>query len=466
MLSESISLWMFGVAMVVLMLGYPVAFSLAGTALGFAVLGHFTGDFNLQLLGAFPQRIYGTMANDTLIAVPLFVFMGVMLERAKIAEDLLETMGLWFGRLPGGIGISVCIVGALLATSTGIAGADVVAMGLISLPTMLKYGYNVPLASGLITASGTLGQIIPPSIILIMLGDVINSASQQAQLEMGSFSIMTVSVGDLFLGAFIPGWCLALLYMLFIAVIAIVRPSMVPPMPVEDRAALNRKELLVRTIKVLLPPFLLIPAVLGTILLGIATPTEGASFGCIGSILLAAMKRELNLTVLRGVMQTTTRITCMVFMILIGTSLFSLVFRGYGGDELVGRFLQNLHGGKEASFILVMAVMFVMGFFLDFFEIIFIVVPIVGPSLIMMGFDPLWLGVAMGINLQTSFLTPPFGFSLFYFRGVAPASVTSTQIYKGVIPFIFIQFSMLVLLWFFPQIVTWLPQHISGSTVP
>ncbi len=454
---------MFLVTVAVLMMGYPVAFSLSGAAIAFALIGAWTGHFDLVFLSAFPQRIYGIMGNETLIAIPLFIFMGVMLERSRISEELLTTMGLLFGSLKGGLGISICVVGALLAASTGIVGATVVTMGLISLPALLRYRYDPSLATGIITASGTLGQIIPPSIILVILGDVMSSAHQQAQLALGNYSPGSVSVGDLFVGAIFPGLVLVSLYILYIGVLAFLKPHMAPAIPEAERALVSPRELLLRTFKVLVPPILLIVGVLGSILGGVATPTEAASVGCMGALVLAGIKKQLRLPVLKEVMQSTTQINCMVFVILLGASMFSLVFRGYEGDELVQDFLTQLPGGLLTAFLLVMAVMFLMGFFLDFFEITFVVVPIVGPILLQMGLDPVWLGVMIAINLQTSFLTPPFGFALFYLRGVAPPSVTTMQIYKGAFPFILIQLLTLLVLWFWPQLVTWLPEVVYGA---
>lgn len=454
---------MFLVTVAVLMMGYPVAFSLSGAAIAFALIGAWTGHFDLVFLSAFPQRIYGIMGNETLIAIPLFIFMGVMLERSRISEELLTTMGLLFGNLKGGLGISICVVGALLAASTGIVGATVVTMGLISLPALLRYRYDPSLATGIITASGTLGQIIPPSIILVILGDVMSSAHQQAQLALGNYSPGSVSVGDLFVGAIFPGLVLVSLYILYIGVLAFLKPHMAPAIPEAERALVSPRELLLRTFKVLVPPILLIVGVLGSILGGVATPTEAASVGCMGALVLAALKKQLRLPVLKEVMQSTTQINCMVFVILLGASMFSLVFRGYEGDELVQDFLTQLPGGMLTAFLLVMAVMFLMGFFLDFFEITFVVVPIVGPILLQMGLDPVWLGVMIAINLQTSFLTPPFGFALFYLRGVAPPSVTTMQIYRGAFPFILIQLLTLLVLWFWPELVTWLPGVVYGA---
>lgn len=446
----------------VLLLGYPVAFSLAGTALIFAYLGELVSLFDGAFLEALPNRLFGIMTNGTLIAVPLFVFMGVMLERSKVSENLLDTMTSLFGSLRGGLGISVTLVGMLLAASTGIVGATVVTMGLLSLPTMLKRGYSPAIATGTICASGTLGQIIPPSIILILLGDVLSSAYQQAQLDMGIWSPETVSVGDLFAGALIPGLILVALYILYLISIAIVKPETTPAMPAEELHG-EGDSFWLRVVKVLLPPLLLILAVLGSILAGLATPTEAASVGAVGAILLAIHQRQFNLDMLREVMRSTTRITSMVFIIFVGASLFSLVFRGYGGDEIVREVLTDLPGGVFGAMMVVMGVMFLLGFILDFIEITFVVVPIVAPILLSMGLDPVWLGVMIAINLQTSFLTPPFGFALFYLRGVAPSEVTTGQIYRGVIPFIFIQLIALGALALWPALATWLPGVVYGE---
>ncbi len=454
---------MFGVAVFILLMGYPVAFSLSGTAILFALFGVQMDVFDLSFFGAYPERIFGIMRNQTLIAIPLFIFMGVMLERSKISEELLETMGMLFGKIRGGLGISVCIVGALLAASTGIVGATVVTMGLISLPSMLRFNYSNSLASGIVTASGTLGQIIPPSIILIILGDVISSAHQQAQLEMGNFSPTSVSVGDLFVGALLPGLVLVGLYIFYIAIIAFLKPDAAPALPDEVLKSVTGYKLWIKVGKVLIPPLLLIMGVLGSILAGLATPTEAASVGCVGGIVLTAFKGQLNLKILREVMITTTHVNCMVFVILLGASMFSLVFRGFEGDVVVHNMLTSLPGGVASAFLVVMLIMFIMGFFLDFFEITFVVVPIVGPILLMMGLDPIWLGVMIAINLQTSFLTPPFGFALFYLRGVAPDSVSTMDIYKGVVPFIFLQLLMLIILWFWPSLATWLPGVVYGT---
>jgi tripartite ATP-independent transporter DctM subunit len=445
----------------VLMLGYPVAFTLAGVSLAFALAGGLFGVFDPAFLEALPNRLYGIMTNETLIAVPLFVFMGVMLERSRVAESLLDTMASLFGPLRGGLGISVTLVGMLLAASTGIVGATVVTMGLLSLPTMLKRNYDPGLAAGTICASGTLGQIIPPSIVLVLLGDVLSSAYQQAQLDMGVWNPDTVSVGDLFVGALIPGLVLVGLYLLYLVGVAMFRPQAAPAIPLSERNR-DKRSLLRRVVTVLVPPLVLIVAVLGSILAGVATPTEAASVGAVGAMILAAFRRELNGVTLREVMRQTTIVTSMVFMIFIGAAVFSLVFRGFGGDEVVEEILTNLPGGTVTAVLVVMLVMFLLGFILDFIEITFVVVPIVGPILLAMGLDPVWLGVMIALNLQTSFLTPPFGFALFYLRGVSPPEVTTAMIYRGVVPFIVIQVIMLGLLALWPQMATWLPDTIYG----
>jgi tripartite ATP-independent transporter DctM subunit len=460
-MGEWMSLIMFLVVCIVLMAGYPVAFSLAGTAIMFALFGVATDLFSLSDFGFLPGRLFGIMTNETLVAVPLFVFMGVMLERSRVAENLLDTMAMLFGPLRGGLGISVMVVGMLLAASTGIVGATVVTMGLLSLPTMLKRGYDPSIAAGSICASGTLGQIIPPSIILVLLGDVLSSAYQQAQLAMGNFSPDTISVGDLFAGALIPGIILVVAYIIWLTLVALFKPGAMPPIPADERHT-GAGRLIRQTLVVLLPPMLLIIAVLGSILAGFATPTEAASIGAIGSIVLAMIQRQFSFEILRTVVQRTTQICSMVFVIFIGASIFSLVFRGFGGDDLVHELLTGIPGGVLGAMIAVMLLMFLLGFVLDFIEITFVIVPIIGPVLLSMGLDPVWLGVMIAINLQTSFLTPPFGFSLFYLRGVAPAAVTTGQIYRGVIPFIFIQLLALIALSFWPSLATWLPETIYG----
>ena len=520
-LPEILSLLMFGFACAGLMAGYNVAFTLSGVSLIFAAIGVMTGTFDASFLSALPGRIYPLITREILMAVPLFVFMGVMLEKSRIAEDLLEAMGDLFGSLRGGLGISVVMVGALLAASTGIVGATVVTMGLLSLPTMLKRNYSPSLAAGAIAASGTLGQIIPPSIVLVILGDQISNAYQEAQRSHGLIGGGVVSVGDLFAGALIPGLILVMLYALYIAVTAFFKPEAAPAEPWPENV--NPWVFIKRTLKAMLPPIFLIFAVLGSILSGYATPTRGAALGALGAVLLAAYRiapqgfakkgavfaaTSLILLILvdltgidmrfnqdawqfseraalgfalgfagiamlgtalaigplmrdetmADVSRTTMHITCMVFVILIGATVFSLVFRGFGGDEMVEHFLSLAPGGVWGALALVMLVMFVLGFFLDFIEITFVVVPLVAPPLLAMGLDPVWLAILMALNLQTSFLTPPFGFALFYLRGVAPPEVTTQALYRGVIPFIGIQFFVIALVVFFPALATWLPE--------
>jgi tripartite ATP-independent transporter DctM subunit len=454
LIGEILSVAMFVATIFAVLIGYPVAFTLAGIALIFAVIGLGLGIFDPAILSALVSRYFGTMINETLVAVPLFVFMGVMLERSKIAEALLTTMGELFGTLRGGLGYAVILVGALLAASTGIVGATVVTMGLLSLPAMLRAGYDPKLATGTICAAGTLGQIIPPSTVLIFVGDILQGANQQAQLAMGNMSPDPLSVGQLFAGAMLPGLGLVVLYLTWMFIKSVADPASCPPLQMTDaeRAGLGR-----RVVRALLPPLILILAVLGSILTGIATPTESASVGAFGALILAAFKRELNLEILRAVMRSTMMISSMVFVILLGASVFSLVFRGLGGENLVYDALAGMPGGTTGAVLVVMAVIFILGFFLDTFEIIFIVVPIAAPVLIKLGVDPLWLGVMIGVNLQTSFLTPPFGFALFYLRGVADAIVKTADIYRGVIPFVVLQVIGLALLWTFPQAATWLP---------
>lgn len=441
---------------ITLMAGFPVAFTLAGVALLFAGIGMMTGTFDPVFLEAFPNRIFGIMTNETLIAVPVFVFMGVMLERSKLADQLLQSLAQLMRGTPGGLGIAVVIVGAMMAASTGIVGATVVTMGLISLPTMLRKGYSPAISAGTICAAGTLGQIIPPSIVLVMLADVLSNAYQQAQLRMGNYSPETVSVGELFAGALVPGLILVAAYLVYIVILARARPGLMPP----DTADGAGKVSIGRLLLLASGPLALIVAVLGSILKGIATPTEAAAVGAVGAMILALVSGHLSLKTLKDVVYRTTSVTAMVFMILIGASLFSLVFRGFGGDELIADFLTTLPGGVVTAMVLVMLVMFLLGFVLDFIEITFVVVPIIGPVLMAMGLDPIWLGIMIALNLQTSFLTPPFGFSLFYLRGVCPDSVPTSAIYRGVIPFIAIQVLVLALLALMPQLVTWLPSVI------
>lgn len=453
---EYIPVLMFAVVCLMLMAGYPVALSLAGTALIFAMVGTATGHFDMSFLHALPNRLYGTIDNTTLIAVPLFVLMGVMLEKSRLAEDLLDSMALLFGKFKGGLGISVVVVGMLLAASTGIVGATVVAMGLMSLPTMLKRGYHPALATGSICATGTLGQIIPPSIALVLLGDILSSAYQQAQLGMGIFNPKTISIGDLFVGAIVPGLLLVTLYILYLIVISRLKPELAPVVEVDGESSLSAGRLL----RSLLPPVVLIVAVLGSILSGAATPTEAAGVGAMGATLLALGRRQLTMKRLRDVTQSTTEVTAMVFMILIGAAIFSLIFRGFGGEELMEDLFTRIPGGVVGATLVVMVVIFLLGFILDFIEITFVVVPIVGPILLAMGLDPVWLGIMIAINLQTSFLTPPFGFALFYLRGVAPPSVATRDIYRGVVPFIIIQLLLMLMLAIWPALATWLPSIV------
>ncbi|MBQ74192.1 MAG: C4-dicarboxylate ABC transporter [Gammaproteobacteria bacterium] len=449
-MAEFIPLIMFAIVFALLLLGYPVALTLAGTALISAALGIATGTFDSAFLIAMPNRLFGIVTNQTLIAVPLFVLMGVILEKSRIAEDLLDSMSSLFGPLPGGLGLAVTLVGMLMAASTGIVGATVVTMGLMSLPSMLKAKYDPALATGAICATGTLGQIIPPSISLVLLGDVLSNAYQQAQLSQGIFSPRTISVGDLFAAAIIPGLMLVLFYAAYIWITALIWPLKAPP----THAGTERTPNILSS---LVPPLILIVSVLGSILAGIATPTEAAGVGAMGAFLLAIMRRALNLEKLKSVTRSTTQTTSMVFFILIGASLFSLVFRGFGGDDLVGQLFLDMPGGVTGATLIVMLVIFLLGFVLDFIEITFVVVPIVGPVLMAMGVDPVWLGVMIAINLQTSFLTPPFGFALFYLRGVAPPEVPTTEIYRGVVPFIIIQLSVLLIIAWQPAAATWLP---------
>jgi len=453
---EWLALVLFVVVLAALMTGFPVAMTLSGASLIFAAIAVQLGAFDMAFLNSIPNRIYSIMGNEALIAVPLFVFMGIMLEKSKIAEQLLTTMNEAMRGLKGGLGISVILVGALLAASTGIVGATVVTMGLLALPTMLKQGYDPKIATGTICASGTLGQIIPPSIVLILLGDVLSNAYQQAQLNQGIFSPETLSVGDLFVGAIIPGILLVVLYMAYILITAIRQPER---LPTPDQATLQ-PGIGGRILKSLIPPLLLILLVLGSILGGYATPTESASLGALGAMVLAAAKGRLSLSNLNAVMRETLTVTSMIFFIFIGAAFFSLVFRGLGGDELIESFLTDLPGGQLTAMLIVMLLIFVLGFFLDFIEITYVILPVVAPILLMGGMDPIWLGIMIAINLQTAFLTPPFGFALFYLRGVAPKSVKTTDIYKGVVPFILIQIFVIMLLWFWPELATWLPHQI------
>ena len=436
--------------------GFPVAFVLGGVALLVAGLGMALGNFDPSFLEAFPNRLFGVMTNETLVAVPLFVFMGIMLERSRIAESLLEAVASLFGRKRGGLVVAVLLVGALLAASTGIVGATVVAMGLISLPTMLRNGYCPRLASGAICASGTLGQVIPPSIVLVLLGDQLGNAYQQSQLKQGIFAPESVSVSDLFAGALLPGLGLVALYLAYVLWVAWRQPARAPAL--RDPARRSAGDLA----KAILPALALIGLVLGSILAGIATASEAAAVGAVGATAFAALYGRLGLKRLFEVGTETVKVTAMVFAILVGAALFSLVFRGYGGDDLVHEVLTSLPGGKWGAVVAVMLLMFLLGFVIDFIEIIFVVVPIVGPVLLALGVDPVWLGVMMAINLQTSFLTPPFGFALFYLRGVAPPEVLTSDIYRGVVPFIGLQLLMLALVAAFPWLATGLPEWLYG----
>ena len=451
-----LDLLMLAALIVCILLGFPVSFSISGTAIAFAFLGWATGALDLTLLGALGQRVYGVLTNTVLIAIPLFVMMGVVLEKSRIAEELLETMGRLFGGLRGGLGVSVVLVGALLAASTGIVGATVIAMGLIALPTMLRAGYDPRIAAGTICSSGTLGQIIPPSIILVLLGDVLGNAYQKAQLGMGVYAPKTVSVGDLFAGAMLPGLVMVGGYLVYLIAVAWLQPQRAPALPPQMRQKPGWGTLL----GALLPPLLLIVAVLGSIIGGLATPTEAAAIGAVGALLLAATARELSLAALRETAERTALITSMVYMILIAAALFSLVFRGFGGDDLVHEMLTGMPGGVLGALIIVNLTVFLLGFLIDFIEIIFIVVPLVAPPLLALGVDPVWLGVVLAINLQTSFLTPPFGFALFYLRGAAPRELDTGAIYRGVLPFIAIQLLMLLVLALFPGLATWLPAQM------
>ena len=453
---EFIPFLLFLVTFLVLLAGYPVAISLAGVAIIFAGFGIWTGTFNPSDLGFIPGRLFGVVTNQTLIAVPLFVFMGVLLEKTKIAESLLTNLSDLLGHFRGGLAITVVLVGMLMAASTGIVGATVVTMGMMSLPIMLQRGYQPSLATGTIAATGTLGQIIPPSIALVLLGDVLSNAYQQAQLNMGIFAPKSVSVGDLFAGALIPGLVLVVLYLLYLMLRAVFSPAAMPERPKTAAIALSS------TLSALVPPLLLIVAVLGSIIAGYATPTEAAGVGAMGALVLAFAYGRLTIDNLRETCAASMSTTAMVFFILIGASIFSLVFRGFGGDEIVQSAFNNMPGGMWGALAIVMLVIFLLGFILDFIEITFVVVPIVGPALMAMGVDPIWLGVLIAVNLQTSFLTPPFGFALFYLRGVAPSSVATTEIYAGVVPFIVLQLLLLGMLLVWPTLATWLPQMIYG----
>lgn len=440
---EYLPAWMFLALTILLMAGFPVTFTLLGTALLFGSIGFGWSFFNLL-----PLRIWGVITNVTLIAVPLFVFMGVMLERSGLAEDLLDTMSLLFGRLRGGLAVSVIAVGAMLGASTGIVGATVVTMGLLAVPTMLRRGYQKELATGTVAASGTLGQIIPPSIVLVLIGDIVG-----------------VSVGDLFLGAVLPGLVLVVLYTAYILILAYLKPDLAPAVPQEELDAISRGQLAVRVGKALIPPVFLMISVLGSIFAGIASPTEAAAVGAVGATLLTVVNGKFKMEILQAVMLTTVRLTCMVFIILCGAAAFGLVFRGLGGDELVRGFLGAVAGKYSHGTVLfiVMAVIFIIGFFLDFIEITFIHVPVLAPIMIDFGYDPVWFCILIAVNLQTSFMTPPFGFSLFYLKAVTPPEITTGDIYRGIIPFVIVQLIGLLIVAFFPQLATWLPDIVFGD---
>ena len=453
---EILAIVMFVTTLGLLLFGFPVAFTLAGTALMFGFLGDALEIFNFRMLGFFPQRIFGTMINEPLVAVPLFIFMGIMLEKTKIAAGLLQSIGELFGSTKGGLGIGVVIVGMLLAASTGIVGATVVTMGMLSLPSMMKAGYDQKIATGTICAAGTLGQIIPPSIVLVLLATILQGANEEAAMLVGNLAPDPVTAIDLFAGAILPGLMLVVLFIIFIFFYARFNPLSCPPV----ETSRSRAEIYIEAAKSVIPPITLIILVLGSILFGIATPTESASVGAVGAAVIALLKGELNFKNVKETALGTVKLRSCVFVILIGASMFSLVFRGFGGDEMIEHFLGNLPGGLYAALILVMIVIFLLGFFLDYIEIIFVIVPLVGPILIANGADPLWLGILISLNLQTSFLTPPFGFSLFFLRGVAPNSIQTKNMYKGVIPFIGIQILAILIVGFYPEIATWLPNEM------
>ena len=453
---EILSIIMFLTTLGLLLFGFPVAFTLAGSALIFGFLGDALEIFNFRMIGFFPQRIFGTMINEPLVAVPLFIFMGIMLEKTKIAAGLLQSIGELFGSTKGGLGIGVVIVGMLLAASTGIVGATVVTMGMLSLPSMMKAGYDQKIATGTICAAGTLGQIIPPSIVLVLLATILQGANEEAAMLVGNLAPEPVTAIDLFAGALLPGLLLVVLFIIFIYFYARINPSSCPPVETNK----SRGEIYVEAAKSIIPPLTLIVLVLGSILFGVATPTESASVGAVGAAIIALMKGELNYKNLKETALGTVKLSSFVFVILIGASMFSLVFRGFGGDEMIEHFLGGLPGGLYGALIVVMLVIFLLGFFLDYIEIIFVIVPLVGPILIANGADPLWLGILISLNLQTSFLTPPFGFSLFFLRGVAPDEIQTRNMYKGVIPFIGIQILAIFLVGFFPEIATWLPDKM------
>ena len=454
MTPEILSIIMFFTTLGLLLFGFPVAFTLAGSALIFGFIGEAMEIFNFRMIGFFPQRIFGTMINEPLVAVPLFIFMGIMLEKTKIAAGLLQSIGELFGTTKGGLGIGVVLVGMLLAASTGIVGATVVTMGMLSLPSMIKAGYDQKIATGTICAAGTLGQIIPPSIVLVLLATILQGANEEAALLRGELAPDPVTAIDLFAGALLPGLMLVVMFVIFIYFYARIFPTACPPIETSK----SRKQIYLDAFKSVFPPIILIVLVLGSILFGVATPTESASVGAIGAAIIAYTKGELTFQNLKETSLGTVKLSSFVFVILIGASMFSLVFRGFGGDEMIEHFLSNLPGGLYGALFVVMIAIFLLGFFLDYIEIIFVIVPLVGPILIAYGADPLWLGILISLNLQTSFLTPPFGFSLFFLRGVAPKEIQTKNIYRGVIPYIGIQVLAIFIVGFFPSIATWLPR--------
>ena len=454
MTPEILSIIMFFITLGLLLFGFPVAFTLAGSALIFGFIGEAMDIFNFRMIGFFPQRIFGTMINEPLVAVPLFIFMGIMLEKTKIAAGLLQSIGELFGTTKGGLGIGVVLVGMLLAASTGIVGATVVTMGMLSLPSMIKAGYDQKIATGTICAAGTLGQIIPPSIVLVLLATILQGANEEAALLRGELAPDPVTAIDLFAGALMPGLMLVVMFVIFIYFYARIFPTACPPIETSK----SRKQIYLDAFKSVFPPIILIVLVLGSILFGVATPTESASVGAIGAAIIAYTKGELTFQNLKETSLGTVKLSSFVFVILIGASMFSLVFRGFGGDEMIEHFLSNLPGGLYGALFVVMIAIFLLGFFLDYIEIIFVIVPLVGPILIAYGADPLWLGILISLNLQTSFLTPPFGFSLFFLRGVAPKEIQTKNIYLAVIPYIGIQVLAIFIVGFFPSIATWLPR--------
>ena len=450
---EILAIVMFLTTLGLLLFGFPVAFTLAGSALLFGFLGDALEVFNFRMMGFFPQRIFGTMINEPLVAVPLFIFMGIMLEKTKIAAGLLQSIGELFGSTKGGLGIGVVIVGMLLAASTGIVGATVVTMGMLSLPSMIKAGYDQKIATGTICAAGTLGQIIPPSIVLVLLATILQGANEEAAMLKGDLAPDPVTAIDLFAGALLPGLMLVVMFIIFIYFYARIFPNSCPPI----QTVKSRSEIYKEAVKSIFPPLILIVLVLGSILMGVATPTESASVGAVGAAIIAFTKGELTFQNLKEVSLNTVKLSSFVFVILIGASMFSLVFRGFNGDAMIEHFLGSLPGGLFTALLIVMIAIFFLGFFLDYIEIIFVIVPLVGPILIANGADPLWLGILISLNLQTSFLTPPFGFSLFFLRGVAPNEIQTRNMYKGVMPFIGIQVLAIIIVALFPSIATWLP---------